>query len=94
MTEPAILNDMPSSPPMTEIHVWIGHYADGTESMLSAGLLMPDGTTHHMPLLNSRREVAERAGDTARKVQSASQHSTVARKIVRIELRTFRAVMS
>jgi hypothetical protein len=90
----SILIDMPPSEPMTELHAWIGHYADGREGLLASGLRYPDGSTHHMPLVSSRRRDVERAGKIARDIQSASQHSNVAGKIIRIELRTFRAVMS
>jgi hypothetical protein len=85
-----VLNDTPGSPPMTEIHIWIGHYADGTEGMLAADFPMLAGAIRHMPLMNSRRHIAENFETLAKAIQSASQHAQG--KIVRIELRTFRAV--
>jgi hypothetical protein len=87
----AILVDQPASPPIREIYTWIGHYADGGEGMLSADFPTPGGLggVRHMPLLNSRREVAETMAPLARRIQSASQHAVS--RITKIELRTFKA---
>jgi hypothetical protein len=86
-----VIRELPGSPPITELHVWIGHHASGREGIISADFLTPDGM-RHMPLLNSKRVVSEACAPIARKVQSASQHH--ADRIVRIELRTYRAVSS
>ena len=37
-----VLLDEPASPPMTEVHIWIGHYANGGEGMIAAS--MPPNT--------------------------------------------------
>jgi hypothetical protein len=85
--------DQPPSPPVTELHVWIGHYAEGGEGLLSGDFPMPHGLgTRHMPLMNSDRAAAEAFAPAARRIQSSSQH--MASRITRIELRTFRAVTS
>lgn len=85
--------DQPASPPVTELHVWIGHYAEGGEGMLSGDFPMPhDLGMRHMPLMNSQLERAEAMAPWARRIQSSSQH--MASRITRIELRTFRAVTS
>lgn len=87
MSEPTIL-DVPSSPPFRELWLWIGHYADGSERLMSADLPLA-GCMRHMPLMNSRREIADQLGGIARRIQNASQHGDA--PIVRIELRQFRA---
>lgn len=87
-----VLFDEPPSPPMTEVHIWIGHYAGGGEGMLAASAPLPDGKDRFMPLMNSRRAAAESFEPLAKQIQSASQHAEG--RIVRIELRTFRAVTS
>lgn len=88
-----VLLDEPASPPMTEVHIWIGHYANGGEGMIAASMPPIDGAPpHFMPLMNSRRAVAEGFEPLARRIQSASQHSNG--RITRIELHTFRAVAS
>jgi hypothetical protein len=85
--------DEPTSQPFTEIHIWIGHYADGTEGILACDFPLPGGLgTRFMPLMHSKHEVAESLAPTARRIQSASQHA--ANRVVRVELRTFRAVTS
>jgi hypothetical protein len=86
-----VILDLPASPPITELHVWIGHYAQGGEGLISADLPMPgDLGMRHMPLMNSSKRVAASLAPLARQAQSASQH--VAARITRIELRTFRMV--
>lgn len=87
-----LIIDEKSSPPMTEIHIWIGHYADGTECMMATDFPVVGLITRPMPLMNSRRDIAESLAPLARKAQSASRHLTA--PIIRVELRTFRAVMS
>jgi hypothetical protein len=85
--------DQVASPPVTELHVWIGHYAEGGEGILSGDFPMPYALgLRHMPLMNSDRAVAETFAPMARRIQSSSQHA--ASRITRIELRTFRAVTS
>lgn len=86
-----VLNDLPGSPPMREVHIWIGHYTDGSEGMLAADFPMIDGlTTRHMPLMSSQRNGAERLKPFAEKIQRLSQRGRS--KITRLELRTFHAV--
>ena len=86
-----VLIDVPSSPPITELHMWISHYADGTEGIIAGNLPLPNGLGNRfMPLMNSRRDVAEAFAPMARRIQSATQHA--GNRIVRLELRTFRAV--
>ena len=86
-----VLIDEASSPPITELHIWIGHYADGTEGIIAGSLPLPNGLGRRfMPLMSSRREVVEMLAPMARQIQSASQHAT--KRIVRLEIRTFRAV--
>jgi hypothetical protein len=91
VSDAVVINDTPGSPPMTEVHIWIGHYQDGTEGMLAADMEVMPGILRHMPLMHSRREIADAAGDLARRIQEASP---AGHRIVRIELRTFRAVTS
>lgn len=83
-----ILNDTPGSPPIREVHIWIGHYADGTEGILAADFPVMDGATiRHMPLMNSRRDAALTFEQIAKNIKSASQHARA--RIMAIELRTF-----
>lgn len=85
--------DFPGSPPMREVHIWIGHYADGTEGMLAADLPLPGmDVTRHMPLMSSRRETAENMRSLAEHIRSLSKHGHA--EMVRIELRTFQAITS
>lgn len=87
----ALFIPLPASPPITEIHLWIGHYAAGGEGLLSADFPLPGGVgMRHMPLMNSIRANAEALAPMARRVQSNSQHT--ASCITRVELRTFRVV--
>jgi hypothetical protein len=88
-----LLLDEPASPPIVEVHIWIGHYATGGEGILGAELPKPVGPgTTFMPLFNSSRTVAEGFEHLAKRIQSASQHARA--RITKIELRTFRAVTS
>ena len=88
-----VLNDLPASPPIVELHVWIGHFQGGGEGMVAADLPLPGGLgQRHMPLMNSRRDRAESMRPLAERVKSASQHGE--NRIVRLELRTFRVVTS
>jgi hypothetical protein len=80
---------LPPSPPVVELHAWIGHYRDGGEGILSADLPLA-GQIRHMPLMNSQRATALKLHRLARQIQQQSQSTPAA--IVRIELRTFRAV--
>lgn len=86
-----LLIDPGGSEPFQEVFIWIGHYADGTEGMLSADFVMPVATgervTRHMPLMSSQRVPAAEMAPIARNIQSASQHAP--RRIVRVELRRF-----
>jgi hypothetical protein len=87
-----VIIDTPSSAPMVEVHIWISHYADGTEGIIATDFPLAGMVTRHIPLMHSVRATAEAFADIARKAQSASQHTGA--RIVRLELRTFRAVTS
>jgi hypothetical protein len=72
---------------------WVGIHPDGGEGILSTDLPTPDlpgGARRHMPLVTSKRHVAEICGLVAREIQRASMHQ--ADRFVRIELREFRRV--
>ena len=77
-----------------EVHMWIGVHVDGSEAILSADLQLThsDGmpVRRHMALMNSRRDVAESLAGIARRIQREAMHR--ADKMIRVELRTFRAV--
>lgn len=85
--EDVVLIAPPSSPPFTELFVWIGHHSDGSEGILSCDLEPVRGVKRHMPLMNGHRDVAERFTTRAKAIQSASQHAPL--RIVRVELRRF-----
>jgi hypothetical protein len=90
---PDLLIESPAGAPFMEVHIWIAHYAAGGESMIAADIPLPGGLgMRHMPLMNGRRHVAESLAPLARRIQSASQHAS--ERIVRLELRTFRAMSS
>ena len=75
------------------LYAWIGIHADGGEGILSTDLptpWLPGGPRRHMPLVTSKRQVAEICGLVAREIQLASMHQ--ADRFVRIELREFRRV--
>lgn len=83
---------LPASPPIVELHLWIGHYAGGGEGLLSADFPLPGADAiglRHMPLMSSDRAKTAAMKPIARRVQSNSQGT--ASRITRIELRTFRA---
>lgn len=80
-----ILLDQPGSPPITSVSMWIGTYADGTEGVISVDLPLLPGVQRHMPLMHTRREVAERFRPVAEKAWQMQ----LGRKFERIELRTF-----
>lgn len=84
-----ILIDTGSVPPVRELWVWIGHYADGSEGILGVELPLV-GNLRHMPLMNTGRESAERLVTIAKRIQDESQDFGL--PIMRIELRQFRAV--
>jgi hypothetical protein len=79
----------PTGRRITELHVWIAIYPDGSEGIVSADLPMPNGLGHrHMPLMNSSRASAEAAEPIARRVQRHAMHSSM--RIVKLKLVTFR----
>lgn len=81
----------PGDQRIRQIHVWIATYANGSEGIISADLPMPVGLgTRHMPLMNSKRDVAENLQPLARRAQRAAMHQ--ADRIVSIRLVTFAAV--
>lgn len=86
-----VLNVTPASPPMAEVWIWIGHHADGSESMMATDLPYL-GQVRHMPLMHSRRAIAEELQLFAERAQQLSRHTGC--PIVRVELRCFRAVAS
>jgi len=85
---PVLLDIPPEKAPILEVFIWIGIHADGREAMLSGDFDLPLGR-RHMPLISSRRELAEKMGDMARQIQQTMMHQ--ADRVIRIELRTFRA---
>lgn len=87
MSEHYIDAPPPPEQRITELHVWIAIYPDGSEGIVSADLPLSFGT-RHSPLLSSKRKVAESLGRLAREVQRAAMHQ--AQRIVRVELRTYR----
>jgi hypothetical protein len=77
------------------LYAWVGILADGAEGILSTDLptpWLPGGTRRHMPLITSKREVAEFCASVARNIQRASMHQ--ADRFVRIELREFKRVVT
>lgn len=77
---------VPKDQRITELHVWIAINEDGSEGILSADIPFPGGMTRHCPLLNSKRDVAERLRDQAEMMQKLAELSGTPLKI---ELRTF-----
>ena len=75
-----LLPDLPpEAGPVRTVHIWIGVRTDGREAMLSA-----DIGERHMPLMSSRRELAEALGPLARRL---TMHR--ADRLIRVELRSF-----
>jgi hypothetical protein len=89
-----VLTEAPDKDQRIEVlYAWIGIHADGGEGILSTDLptpWLPGGPRRHMPLVTSKREVAELCASVAREIQRASMHQ--ADRFVRIELREFRRV--
>lgn len=79
----------PEAGPVNELHVWIGIRTGGREAMLSADFPML-ADKRHAPLMSSRRALAEKLGVLAHEIQRQTMQSPD--PIVRVELRTFRAV--
>jgi hypothetical protein len=83
--------DMP--PPgeqrITELHLWVATYPDGGEGVVSADIPIPDIGSRHMPLMSSKRAVAERLKPYA---ESAQQAAAGAGRIVSLQLVTYRRV--
>jgi hypothetical protein len=88
-----ILMPSSASPPIVEVHIWIGVYASGGEGILAMGLAAPIGAgTANMPMMHSRREIAARLEPTARRIMDKARGT--ADELTSVELRTFRAVQS
>ena len=85
-----MLVDGPGSPPILEVSIWIGHNQDGTESVMVVDLDIVPGITRHMPLMATRRDLAEKFREIAEHVMKLSRHAST--EIVRLELRTFKAM--
>lgn len=79
-----------------ELHVWIGTFSDGNEGGMVHDRSFPaeDGTIvrRPVPLMDSDRTRAEALGPLARRCQEVSGDTPT--PIIRVELRTFRAVQS
>jgi hypothetical protein len=91
--EPDLFLDMPppESQRITEIHVWIAKYHNGSQGIVSADLPMPNGLgMRHMPLMSSKRHAAEALEPMAHRARRLAMHQ--ADRIVRVRLVTFRAV--
>lgn len=70
-------------PSISEVYVWVAHYADGTE-----GIEFNDGLRSHPALVHDSPDGAKSfLGHAARSIKSSSQHAP--NRIVRIELRKF-----
>lgn len=83
--------DRPGNPPIRELHVWIGHYSDGSEGMLSAqvaGLVSGMGTRTTLLVLTDRQS-GERLRRVAEMVRTTSLDTL--NPIITLELRSFRA---
>jgi hypothetical protein len=72
-----------------ELWVWIGTHPNGGEGILSVDLPAGDtGAPRHMPLMSSKRELAEVAmAGLARRIQREAMHRQD--RLVKIELRHF-----
>jgi hypothetical protein len=86
-----LLVDPEPSPPISEVHIWIGVYADGSNGILSADLgSFSDGVMRHGPLMHSCREVAVRAQPIVDHIRRATLSLPAARHIVSVKLECFR----
>ena len=83
MTDRAILSDQTPGQFIRELHCWIATYTDGTEGIIAGSL---EGISL-LPLMSSRRDVAERLEPMARRAQRAVMHQK--HHITSIRLVTF-----
>jgi hypothetical protein len=72
---------------VTQLFAWIAIHPDGGEGIMSTDMPLGDLGMRHMPLITSKREVAEKMRPIAE--QTASQASTAAGAPVAIVLRSF-----
>lgn len=88
MPEIAFLDLPPEPERLREVFVWVGIHADGREGMMSADLRTAIGI-RHMPLMSSRRGLAEQFMPLAMKIRRKSLHGN--NRIIRVEMRRFLA---
>jgi hypothetical protein len=86
------IDEMPDLPPpaaqrINQLHCWIATYPNGSEGIISADMPMPGYGIRHMPLMASKREVAEGLAGLARRAQRAAMHKTD--RMIRIRLCSF-----
>ncbi len=70
-----------------QLHVWIATYEDGSEGIVSGDIEMVPGLIRHIPIMSSKRHVAEGLKPLAeRAAEMGREHNG---KGMTIELRTF-----
>ncbi len=80
----------PASELITELHVWIATFDDGSERVITGDTPTPNGlSVRHMPLMSPRRVVAEGMERMARRAQRAAA-LLVGSRITAIRLITYR----
>lgn len=73
---------------ITELHVWVAIYGDGSEGIISADATIA-GQLRHMPLMSSKLGTAHVLRPLAQRSAAMGAESD---HEIRIELRTFKAI--
>jgi hypothetical protein len=77
----------PGEQRITELHLWVATHPDGGEGIVSADVPIPGIGSRHIPLMSSRRELAEKMKPFA---EHAQQAAAKAGKPVSLRIVTYR----
>jgi hypothetical protein len=84
-----VIDTGPGEGAITDLYVWIATWSDGTETIIGRDMPVPEmpGLMRHMPLMNSRPEIAEKLAPLAQEMRRATMHRD--KRIVSVRLQHF-----